>query len=245
MESQPSIALPRNDRWKRIGWLAGLLITSLGMMLGAGLLASWLELSPLVSASVGQMAVLLVSVLFARLDGDGFRGMGFTTPWKGYDLAAIPGVLVFHVGGSVVTAIILQMTGQMPQNPEAVMELFKDFATYDAGTFMLVGFVLALQAGVGEELLFRGYLITRLEKLRLPAWGCILVSALLFGLVHWPGYGFLPAMSKALWFGIPTGAYFWYRRNIGPLMLAHTALDYAMFLLAYVAARLLPNLPNM
>jgi membrane protease YdiL (CAAX protease family) len=232
------------SRWKRIGWLTGMAISFLAAWVVASAVAGWLQLPPLWAAGVAQLAILLVFVIFAFADGDGVRSFGLWRPWKGYDVGIIVGVITIHLVGSVITAQLLVKLGLIRTEGSAAAQLLKAFGEHDAGTFLLIALLLAVMAGVGEELLFRGYLITRLKKTGLGAWGCILCSALIFGLVHWPGYGLWMSLSKAVWFGIPTGAAFWYRRNLGPLIVAHAMVDFVGFSLAFMVAKLAPHLPG-
>lgn len=86
---------------------------------------------------------------------------------------------------------------------------------------------LALAAGVGEEVVYRGFLITYLEGLLgagpLATALTLVVPALIFGLAHlyqgWRAVGKIVAM--AVLFG-----FFYFRtRTLWPLMLVHAAID--------------------
>jgi membrane protease YdiL (CAAX protease family) len=232
-------------RWKRVGWLIAMAVSFVVVWLATGQLAGWLHLPPLWGAALLQLSILVVFIIFAFADGDGMHSFGLTNAWKGYDAGIIVGVIAVHVLGSLLTAQVLEKMGLIKMDGTAAAHLLKAFGDYDAGTFLLIALLLAVMAGVGEELLFRGYLITRLEKLGIGAWGSILISALIFGLVHWPGYGLPLALSKAVWFGIPTGIAFWYRRNLGPLIVAHALVDFLGFTFAFVIAKYAPHLTGM
>jgi membrane protease YdiL (CAAX protease family) len=224
---------------KPIVWLVGLVVAFFAVQFLASLVAHWLQLSPLGSASVTQAGIMLVAFGFALADGGGLRSLGLIAPWKGYDAAVIPGVLVLHIVGSILTMVVLMAAGLY--NAEAgqgAMNTFSTFGNLDMSSMTLTALGLSLQAGIGEEMLFRGYLITRLERAGLKWWACILLSALIFGLVHVPGYGWAASLPKAIWLGIPTATYFWFRRNLGPLMVAHTVLDFSMFMLLGLILRL-------
>lgn len=226
-------------RLKPFLWLAGLVVAFFAVQVAASFLAHGMKLNPLAAASVTQAGIMLVAFGFALADGGGLRSLGLIAPWKGYDAAVIPGVLLIHIAGSIFTVIILMAAGLY--NPEAgqgAMNTFSSFGDLNMGSLTLAALGLSLQAGIGEELLFRGYLITRLERAGLKWWACILLSALIFGLVHVPGYGWAASLPKAIWLGIPTAAYFWFRRNLGPLMVAHTVLDFSLFMLLGLILRL-------
>lgn len=209
----------------------------------------WLHLGDLGATSLGQAGIMAIALLLPLIDRGGYRNLGIFGKWKGYDAAVIPGIITVQFVGSMITVGIMYAAGLLNQEQNVgAMDVFSQFGALDVGTFMYTGLGLALQAGIGEELLFRGYVITRLERLGLSGWSIILLSALIFGLVHVPGYGWLNSLSKAIWFGIPTGAYFWYRRNLGPLMIAHALMDYIGFLLMFVILKLsgghFPTLPQ-
>lgn len=246
MQSETEASQPQQDhRWRRLLWLGGMVLAFLIVFAGLQSAARLLRLPPLGAAALGQAGILAVALAFARLDGDGFRNLGIFGQWKSYDAGAIAGIIGTHFMGSVISGVLLMQSGQVDLGNRSVGLLLKTFGDYETGTFLLIALGLALQSGVAEELLFRGYVITRLEKVGLPAWPAILLSALVFGLVHWPGYGFLPSMSKAVWFGIPTGAFFWYRRSLGPLITAHALMNFFGFATAHFLTKYLPNLPGL
>lgn len=228
----------RPARIKTVLWLAAAALAFLGVSFVTGWIAAQFKLSLLASASVGQVGILLVALVFAFADGGGFRPMGLFTRWLSWEIAVIPGVIILHFVGSAITSVIATLSGQMDPSQMGAMTVFKEFANLSPGTFLGVALFLSIQVGIAEELLFRGYVITRLERLGLGAWPCILISALIFGLVHAPGYQLIASISKAIWFGIPTGAYFYYRRNLGPLIIAHGLMDFLAFVALYLMLRL-------
>lgn len=215
-------------------------------ILGVLFLVPWfsrlLNLHMIAGSILGQAAFLTVTLLFAALDGQGFGGMGLTRRWEGKDWLLMLAVMATHLGGSVLVGLIM-LVSESPEAtaPSAAFDLLGQLAEVPLLTFAGVAFLLAALAGVGEELLFRGYLMTRLERTGLPGWAIIMGTGLLFGMMHATGYGLIPALSKALFFGIPTAAYFWYRRRLAPLMLLHFLVDFGSFSLVYVAANLLKS----
>ncbi len=244
MRPQTAHTPPPRGLGSRLLWLTGLIVTFLLATGAAAFIADRLGLAPLAAALVGQVVILTVVILFSLLDGDGFRSLGVTGRWKWYDVPVIPGIIVLHFFGSVISAVILQMM-QEGLSGEGIISVLQEFGSQEPLAFVGYALSLALLAGVGEELLFRGYLITRLERMGLPGWACILISALAFGLAHWTGYGLIASLSKAVWFGIPTGIYFWYRRNLGPIMVAHALMDLMGFILVYVVSQFAPLVPAM
>lgn len=86
----------------------------------------------------------------------------------------------------------------------------------------------AIQNGFAEEFLVVGYLITRLEQLRVPAWGVVAASAVLRGSYHlYQGFGgFIGNMVMGLVFALV----FLRWRRIWPLVIAHSLIDTVTFI---------------
>lgn len=240
-ESNPPIA-PISP-WRQAGWLGLMAVAFVAVSIAAELLTYWLKLPMLPGTAVLQGGILLVGLTFAWADGGGIRRLGLRGEWKGYDAAIIPGLIGINLVGSTITTLLLQGTDAMNMEDQPITHVLKDLTRYEPGEFLLIAAALMLLVGLAEELLFRGYLITRLERMGLSKWPCILISALIFGMIHLPGYNLAASVSKALWFGIPTAFFFWHRRNLGPLVIAHALMNFMGFVLVYVVLKYFPNLP--
>ena len=97
-------------------------------------------------------------------------------------------------------------------------------------------FFIAVLAGVGEELLFRG-LIQRLLIRRYGIWVGILVAAALFSGMHLQFYGFFPRFLL----GIVLGILYAYSGSLWVAMLAHFFYDAMLITAAYLNPDLLDN----
>lgn len=243
MQFDPESEIQTGSRRMQAVWLGLMAVAFLAVSIVAELLSHWLKLPMLPGAALLQAGILLVGLTFAWADGGGIRRLGLRGEWKGYDAAVIPGLIAINVAGSAITTILLQGTGAMDMEGQPITSVLRDLTRYEPGEFLLIAAALMLLVGLAEELLFRGYIITRLERLGLSMWPCILISALIFGLIHLPGYNFAASVSKAVWFGIPTAFYFWHRRNLGPLVIAHALMNYMGFVLVYFMLKFFPNLP--
>jgi membrane protease YdiL (CAAX protease family) len=85
-------------------------------------------------------------------------------------------------------------------------------------------FFICLTAGVTEELIFRGYVMTRLSLLFKNDYAAIIVSALGFSALHY-GYKSLHELIFAFLIGIVFGIYYQKYRNIKVLIAAHFLID--------------------
>ena len=86
----------------------------------------------------------------------------------------------------------------------------------------------AVQNGFAEEFLVVGYLITRLQQLRLPIWGILAASAVLRGSYHlYQGFG---GLIGNMVMGLVFAAVFLRWRRIWVLVIAHSLIDTVTFI---------------
>jgi membrane protease YdiL (CAAX protease family) len=106
--------------------------------------------------------------------------------------------------------------------------LFKIAGFLRNNKFLLV--YTALTAGVTEELIFRGYLQTRLQLLLKNPFWAIFISSLIFGLAHFR-YGTIKNMAGPFIIGLGLAIYYWRYRNIKVAITFHFLWDLAGLLL--------------
>ncbi|HZD03969.1 MAG TPA: type II CAAX endopeptidase family protein [Longimicrobiales bacterium] len=114
----------------------------------------------------------------------------------------------FLIGG-LITVFQVYVGG----NAEAIQGLIRSGRAF--WLFPLTLLLMAALAGLTEEVLFRGFLQTRLERLLHSRWGAVLLASMLFGLYHlpyaylnprWPSHGdWGAAWGAALGNGVPGG----------------------------------------
>lgn len=97
---------------------------------------------------------------------------------------------------------------------------------------------IALFAGVGEELFFRGVLQNLFIRATRNAWMGIVIAALLFSAMHLQFFGFFPR----LFLGVVLGAIYWYSGSLWAAMLAHFAYDAFMIILVYYNPSMIDNM---
>ena len=164
----------------------------------------------------------------------GMGGLAFLLAWLfGIDLAgavrpewtAVPIGLVS--AGPLLLALGVLLAWPGPAAREFVDAVDRKIRPIFAGAGWKTLLLVAVLAGVGEELLFRGVVQAGLGRLlgNLPA---LFATAVLFGLVHWlsPGYA-LAATIGGLYFG-------WLMLFTGGLfipMVGHAAYDFVALLI--------------
>jgi len=138
--------------------------------------------------------------------------------------------------GAAITAAQMTLGGRR----EAIWELVRDGSAL--WRFPLTLVLMLLLAGFTEEVFFRGFLQTRVERLVRSPWGAVAIVSVLFGLYHlpyaylnpaWPSAGdwgaaSAAAMGNGLLGGVVLGAlYAWSGRNLVPCILLHSLIDAA------------------
>lgn len=181
-------------------------------------------------------AALLVVWLWLRREGGWHVAIDLSQPvnWRSTLVWAAIGTLgtfaIFAIGAPLMDAI-----GLGAPDPSFILDLI----TQSPALFALwvVG-VAIFAAGFGEEILYRGFLMDRLERLsglRNKAALVLALQALLFGLPHlYQGLGgMVVTATVGLWFG-------WIRIRLGgklwAVIIAHAAVDVIMMSLAYAEA---------
>lgn len=165
------------------------------------------------------MLIYVVAVEGLPLSSIGFRKPGV---WD-IVLGILAGVLLF-VGVGVIYALVIPAMHLAPQ-AKAANSLGAILTTPLWFRIMLV-----TRAAVGEEILFRGYPLERIEKLT----GSTILAALLtwaaFTYAHLAGWGTVHLIVAGYGGVILTVLYLW-RRNIWANMIAHWIADGGAFLL--------------
>jgi membrane protease YdiL (CAAX protease family) len=129
---------------------------------------------------------------------------------------AVVGALFF---GLMIIVAIVKMIGLPLGNSKRLEELMPIFKR---NKFLLV--FTALTAGITEELIFRAYLMPRLQLFFKQPYMPIIVSSLLFALMHIT-YGTLMQVLGPFYIGTVFGFYYYKFRNIKVLIACHFFWD--------------------
>ncbi len=192
---------------------------------------------PLLRHTYIAFATIVLLMLWLKARGEGLAKFGLIRPRLrdiafGLGLAAAS-IMLDSVVRSVTTPLIVEWTGANPHLDQQTFAAIKG----DLGTYLIVLPSVWLFAGLGEEFLFRGYLLTRLAEVfgrSRSAWALAIVGqAFAFGLSHWyqGPVGMVPIAVGAVLTGIVTTAW---GRNLWPAIIAHGLIDTLGFTLLYL-----------
>ncbi|MCH8823725.1 MAG: CPBP family intramembrane metalloprotease [Planctomycetes bacterium] len=170
---------------------------------------------------LGTPLALLPITLLLRRRGESWALLGFRKPQR-WLKAIVQGVVIAVV--VLVVLIGLQYTLEplfKTRDKSSLGEVRGSFWLY----LYWVGVVSWLVQGLGEELIFRGFIMTRLAqmfRLNGTAWGAaVLVQGVLFGLMHshLGVEGMISTAAAGVVFGI---GYLMTGRNLLPCVIAHS-----------------------
>jgi membrane protease YdiL (CAAX protease family) len=177
-----------------------------------------LELLATVAAAAGPPDMAIYQLWRdRRLQSAGFakRGAGFVL---GYGAIGWVACFIALIAASIVIGSLYAAFGG---DLDALTESDDDGVTLTAASLVIAG-VIALTAGLTEEIVFRAYAITRLEEL---GWkkAAVIVPTVVFTVLHLYqgilGMLFIGAIASVL-----AWLYKW-RRSIWPVMVAHALFD--------------------
>ncbi|MBC7640801.1 MAG: CPBP family intramembrane metalloprotease [Flavobacterium sp.] len=122
--------------------------------------------------------------------------------------------------GAITIGLTLKLLGSDAKQGIKFLEILKILKN----NFVLLTFT-CITAGVTEELIFRGYLMPRLQLFFNKNWVSIAISSILFGLMH-IGYGTLMQLVGPLFIGIVFAIHYQKYRNIKILIFCHFFWDF-------------------
>lgn len=242
-------SLARN-RLRRLGWLRFLLqLASVALVfVGVSVAVPFLFMAAsgiepgayrpgnpdmLASAVLSMGCALLVARAWLASDGCLQQAWNIRPP---VNLGRTLGLAALGTGGIIALFALGALAIEALGLPRVDISLVTDLATAGPLAFMAWIVLIAwLTAGLGEELLYRGFLMDRLMRLRGMRgrrWPAAIIQAMLFGLPHlyqgWGGVMVTATIGLFLaWLRFAN------RGNLWACILAHAAVDTIMLSLAY------------
>lgn len=185
---------------------------------------TWVRLAAAFLAALGPAAI--ATYLLWRAGEVRAGGLGLIAPWPFAWQTAVALLAFFaaQFAVGVVVAVISALLGidllDAADTPAPVL----------APLYVVTGILLSLAAGLGEEIVFRAYAITRMEDAgwpRLAIWVPNAAWALLHLYQGWRGPLVLFVMA------VPWVYLFRWKRSVWPLVAAHAVYDVLVFLVLH------------
>jgi membrane protease YdiL (CAAX protease family) len=184
----------------------------------------------------GSMITLVIWFLLRR-DGQTLKSVGlrFTNLVGECKAAFWAVVLIYLVQGLVMLVLALsfpKMAEEIARKRTEVAGIFPEISPW-----LLVLFTLFV--GFYEELLFRGFLITRLNAITKHPWLSVVVSSVIFGAVHF--YQDPLAMVQIMIIALVLGGMFVIRGKLMAPILTHMAFDFVSLGLYFTMKKVSPE----
>jgi membrane protease YdiL (CAAX protease family) len=190
-----------------------------------GILAILVILAGAFAPPLGAILVLV----WVWLSRTPWREIGYVRP-QSWTRTLLVGIVFGVAFKFLMKAVVMPLLGAPPIN-QAYHFLAGNTAAIPGMLFILI-----INAGVGEETFFRGWMFERLGKLfGSSVWGkifIVLITSALFSAAHYPSQG-LPGVEQAIVTGLVFGTIFAITGRIFMLMIAHAAFDLTALAMIY------------
>jgi membrane protease YdiL (CAAX protease family) len=176
---------------------------------------------------------VVVLVILTVIERQPLASIGLRRPgWGalGFGLLGLVGLLIAQPIGA-----LLQQAAHGRPSPS----VFRDMGNLPLWLLVLLPF----RAAITEEILFRGYAMTRVESLTRSRVLAFLIPGVLFCLAHVPTFGLTYALAVAP-LAVVLGALFLWKRNLWANMIAHAGVDALALAAAWAFAHGLFKVPG-
>ena len=194
-----------------------LLVLVLVLAKASRLGAVFFGLTPMASANLFWWSMaLLVPIYVLAVEHQPLSSIGLKRPsWKTFAYGLAAAVVCFAILPVVeIARSLLQAPGQLGSaGSNALLALSLWFRVQ-----------LVLRASLAEEIVFRGYIIERVEQLTGSRMAALAVSVVAFTWAHLAYWGWGPLIGVAA-VGIVLALFYQWRRDLGTTMVAHFVID--------------------
>jgi membrane protease YdiL (CAAX protease family) len=202
------------------------------------------ENKPLLMQTVLWIANILMLIyvwIGLKLRGESWKDFGLTfnsISWRGGIKVLLLSLLVFvlALAGFIIGSIIMaNITGI----PEGANLTGYDYLKDNIGMLLLTLAGVYIVSSFGEEVIYRGFLITRISQIgndsKKATIIAIILSSIIFGLIHysWGPMGMVQTGFMGLALGI---CYIKLKRRLWILILAHAYMDTILMIQMYMAS---------
>jgi membrane protease YdiL (CAAX protease family) len=207
--------IDKNTILRRLAIVAVLLLLLVGPNFGPipSLLSQHLSINASVIALLASFWIGfgIIIVVLLRMSGRSLpelaRSLGFGAPSR--TAANIAGTALGLLWGALFLTSIFQF------DPNANIAQINGLR--------IVAALLAAGGALLEDFVTRGFLMNQLQKIQIPGWGQVLISALLFALYHtlW-GFNIFSFIFSVVYGLMLGGLFVWGKRSLTPVILGHS-----------------------
>lgn len=197
------------------------------------------DVSTVMIAQTWCQALLALGLLLYMIMRHGMNPAAFGTRSNqlpaqfGWSIAALIVVYIVHLGTSLVVGVVYNMYPGSGEDLMKRLEFVEQMPVRNIG----VTVVLLIAVAVNEEVIFRGLLLPYLRRLTGRWIWAVLISSVLFAVLHVPHQGLLGGI-QILAIGAALSVFFLAARSLIAVIVAHFCFDFLQFQLI----RLLPRL---
>jgi len=226
----------RNNKAVQLAEIAVVFLAAFGILAAA---RPFLGDHPMLSQSVVWVANVVMLVLVwvgLRLRGEGWSHLGLDKEnlnLKAFLLSLL--VFVAAVAGFLIGSIVMM---NIVGEPRAADMSGYNYLQGNLPLLIIALLAVFIVSSFGEEVIYRGFLITRISEMggNSRTWIriAVLASAVVFGLIHfeWGLTGIVQTTFMGLVLAI---AYLLLKRNLWVLVLAHAYMDAILLIQLYMA----------
>lgn len=201
-------------------------IISLSMYAHSGKNLVEFERSVLISRLLFWLILLIMFVYAAKIEKQSLLlYKGVKRNFIFYTLSVLAVFVIALIIVSVLS-VLVKVAGLNPMPSDRYMLLIQ---ILNSNRLLLIFTILT--AGIVEELLFRGYLLSRLQLFFKNSHVPVIISAVVFGLFH-IGYGTLLNVIGPMLLGVLFALYYNRYKNIVPVIIAHFLYDLTIILIS-------------
>jgi membrane protease YdiL (CAAX protease family) len=190
---------------------------------------------------IANILMLIYVWIGLKLRGESWKDFGLTLKsisWRSGIKMFLLSLLVFilALAGFIIGSIIMaNITGI----PESANMAGYDYLKDNIGMLLLTLAGVYIVSSFGEEVIYRGFLITRISQIgaesKIAINIAVILSAIIFGLIHydWGPMGMVQTGFMGLALGI---CYIKFKRKLWILILAHAYMDTILMIQMYMAS---------
>jgi hypothetical protein len=185
-------------------------------------LPAWMYEFPVGHAMMLAIVLLAIGVMSLNMrDYLGLVKIRHAQVWAGIGIGIA--TFVGMIGLFIVTGLIQKMIGGGAPSGEVIT--FKGVGTHKLELIIVIYGLMVIAAPIVEEIFFRGFMYRGLAESRMGVVGALVVTSIIFGLAHAPGFGWQRVVVTGC-VGLLLGIIRWRTGGTSMGMVSHAATNF-------------------